>query len=289
MNNFQYTFLFLLTLCCSCTTCQFDEIKTLATWENGQIKTIRYIGDFGELEEQYHANGQLAAEGLIVNEEKQKDWKYYYQNGQLREKVYYRENRPYGKVQTFYDNGQLKAEEEIDEMGHRIGSRKLYSKEGRVFKTETMEMGSSAEERNYYLPFAAYGMSDELTYVKPLSREEEINSQRERTIEQEFFSEKGQLIDQGKTYKNHDLFHWTFWYDHGQKQAEGQFLFAQDAITEPFIVDYPLHEEFADTYFGMKIGKWTYWNQAGKKVTIIEYQLNGNLIMEKVLYWKRKT
>ena len=156
--------------------------------------------------------------------------------------------------------------------------RDRYSKEGRVVKIETMEMGSSADEKNYHLPFEEHGMKEELTYVKPFSRTEEIKSQKERTIEKECFSEKGQLVDEGKTYKNHDLFHWTFWHHNGQKQAEGQFLFAQDAITEPFIVDYSIHEEFADTYLGMKIGTWTYWNQAGKKVAIIEYQLNGCLL-----------
>ena len=131
-------------------------------------------------------------------------------------------------------------------------------------------------------------MKDEYTYVKPFVPDEENSYRSEGAIEEEYFSEKGQIIDQGKTYQQHDLFQWTFRYDNGRKRAEGQIIFAQDTITEPFIIDYSVIEEFSDTYLGIKIGKWTYWSEKGKKIAIIDYQLRGNIITEKVLFGKRR-
>ena len=82
--------------------------------------------------------------------------------------------------------------------------------QGGIAKTETRKTGKSVEERDYFLSFKEYGMKDEVTYVKPFIREKENYYPSEGTREEMFFSKKGQLLDQGKTYKNHDLFHWTF-------------------------------------------------------------------------------
>jgi len=288
MNNFQYTFLYLLCLCCSCTTCQFDEIKTLATWDNGQIKTLRYIGNFGALEENYYADGQLASEGLVINDEKQQEWLYYYPNGQLKKKVFYRDNTPYGKIQTYYDNGHIQTEEEIDEMGHRIGEWKLYDQNGLLSKTEIYNSETYLEQNSYYPSIEKeWGMVDENTLVKPINQRS-TNEEIELPVDLTFYSEKGQLIDQGKRYKDHSIYQWTFRYDNGQKRAEGQFLFADEDATETYTIDYPIRKEFSDVYYDVKIGKWTYWNKVGDKKAVIDYRLEGRQVKEKIIYWKGK-
>lgn len=295
MNQHQYIFLCLLSLFCSCSTCQLKNQKVLATWGNGQIKTIRYFEGHLEFEENYHSTGQLASKGLLVNEEKQKEWTYYYPNGKIKKKAYYRENIPFGKVQTFYDNGQIKTEEEIDETGQPIGEWKLYNHDGILSKAEIFGFDVQTEEKSSY-----YSHTDEWSEPEGIGKPERLNvdklgNTKGSSFKEEkgrvatfdhFVSEKGQIIDQGKQYKDHSIYHWIFWYDNGQKRAEGNYLFADEGATETISIGYSKRKELLDTYYEVKIGKWTYWNTSGKKIATVDYQLHGKLVKEKIVFWK---
>ena len=51
------------------------------------------------------------------------------------------------------------------------------------------------------------------------------------------------------------------------------------ASQESYLIGYSIRKEFSDTYFGTKIDKWTYWNQAGKQLAVIDYQIRRNRVL----------
>ena len=87
---------------------------------------VPFTGEIFGLENGRFKNGEL--EGF---------WKYYYKDGQLRNKVNYKNGKKDGLWETYYENGQLKTKGNYKE-GIREVPMEYYDEDGKLlFKNDT--------------------------------------------------------------------------------------------------------------------------------------------------------
>ena len=82
-----------------------------------------------------YQNGNLKAEGNYDKGYKVGEWKYYYPNRQLSEKINYAWDKLHGANLTYWDNGQLKASKNYMH-GVKTGQWKFFDKDGKLASTE---------------------------------------------------------------------------------------------------------------------------------------------------------
>ena len=78
----------------------------------------------------------------------------------------------------------------------------------------------------------------------------------------------------------------TYWFSNGHKKAQGKYLDIDTYVLESEISSTKLISKlpFILNFTGTKIGKWTYWNQEGKKILVVESKRKGEKIVDKVLF-----
>lgn len=124
------------------------------------LRTLFFVSGKTQIKEQYtdgnitsketfFENGNLESEGqydaaVMMSGE----WKYYYQNGKVREIVNFKNNVEDGVFKEFYDNGNIKAEGTYipvsfgeDMEGVEQGELKEYNKEGELVTKKNCESG----------------------------------------------------------------------------------------------------------------------------------------------------
>jgi antitoxin component YwqK of YwqJK toxin-antitoxin module len=82
----------------------------------------KYEGEIIEPIEKYHANGQLAEKGLIVNNKPEGLWKKYDENGRLIAKINYKDGKKTGKWIIWNNDGQIIAKGRYNKEGDKTGS-----------------------------------------------------------------------------------------------------------------------------------------------------------------------
>ena len=82
-----------------------------------------------------YQNGNVKEEGSYDKGYKVGEWKYYYPNRQLSEKINYAWDKLHGANLTYWDNGQLKASKNYMH-GVKTGQWKFFDKDGKLASTE---------------------------------------------------------------------------------------------------------------------------------------------------------
>jgi antitoxin component YwqK of YwqJK toxin-antitoxin module len=140
MKNSNILFIIFAFLTMSLTaqkTVWFDSnwnvsVKEKAAYYRPAVKKT----DKGYLIEDYYISGKKQMEGFSKTNKPNNEMyvglvKYFYENGQIFQKVYYNEGKPEGKFSEFYDTGELKRTGKYQN-GLREGSWKVYYKSGKI-------------------------------------------------------------------------------------------------------------------------------------------------------------
>jgi len=96
----------------------------------GRLKsTLNYVGENKAMAKHYHPNGNIMAEGLLIDRKKDSIWNTYTTSAKLLEKGAYISGKKYGNWQTYFENGQV-SEEMFFENDLEEGSFKVYFSDG---------------------------------------------------------------------------------------------------------------------------------------------------------------
>lgn len=102
--------------------------------------TLNYLGKEKAYAKHFHANGNIMAEGLLVERKKDSIWNKYNTNGKLLEKGGYLNGKKYGNWVTYFENGQISEELYFEEdMEH--GPFKIYFPDGKLRQEAHYENG----------------------------------------------------------------------------------------------------------------------------------------------------
>lgn len=91
-----------------------------------------------------YQNGNVKEEGNYDKGYKVGEWKYYYPNMQLFEKINYAWDKLYGASLSYWDNGQLKASKKYVN-GVKNGEWKFFHKDGKLASTEVYNESGKLE------------------------------------------------------------------------------------------------------------------------------------------------
>lgn len=83
------------------------------------------------LRREYHENGVLRFEGVVIDNKKEGTCKWYYENGQLRELTVWYKDLPTGKILKYHPNGQISTEAAAVN-GKKEGKAVLWHDNGQV-------------------------------------------------------------------------------------------------------------------------------------------------------------
>ncbi len=98
------------------------------------LKDNGYTGDF----EEKYPNGLLKIQGRMVNGKREGSWKYYYEDGMLWSRGYFRNDVYHGASSVYYPNGTLKMQGNYRE-GKSIGVWSFWAEDGRFIKKVDVE------------------------------------------------------------------------------------------------------------------------------------------------------
>lgn len=116
-----------------------EQILATEEYDNGQLISRKDYSQDGHLS----SEGQYDAEGTMSGE-----WKYYYSNGQVREKITYQNNVEDGPFVEYYENGKIKTEGTYSPLSFGIqtegveqGELKEYNEDGVLVARKQCEDG----------------------------------------------------------------------------------------------------------------------------------------------------
>ena len=196
-----------------------------------------------------HANGKakLVYETMMVDDEKQLiSEEMFYETGTTKYKQTYKDNKPFGTWQYYYETGKLFAE--ADFSNSAIGENWIfYHKDGeRIF-----------------------GKNDEITILE-ISKNERcpitVEGGNDIVQKQCQFYDNFDLRSIGNVKGNKRDGVWTFYFENGNKQAEGGF------INDIQHGEHTIYHENGNIYYkgsyenGKRIGVWTFYNEKGQEV-----------------------
>lgn len=115
------------------------KVQVEETYTNGQITAKKTYFEEGQLQ----SEGQYD-EAVTMNGE----WKYYYQNGKLKESVHFKDNVEDGVFTEYYENGNKKAEGTyvpmtfgVEVEGIEDGELREYDEKGQLVTKKQCELG----------------------------------------------------------------------------------------------------------------------------------------------------
>lgn len=169
-------------------------------------KTQINNGNFKELHKTfYHSNGQISAigntDGIGNN---YGEWKYYYENGSLKEINNYKDGKEDGKNIKYYKNGQLKFEGQHIE-GDRYGKFIWYKEDGKIKEAIELQRDSKYE---IALGKWKYYDNGQLKSVELYRREE--------LVEWKYYYDNGQIKELKQFYKQKRTGAWKYYYKSGE-------------------------------------------------------------------------
>ena len=277
--------------------CENNE-SVLEKWQNGQLKKTRITNKADEFESNYFQNGVKESEGLLIQNKKEGQWKYYHPNGSIKKKVIYKEGVLFGESFSFFENGQIKSKGFFDELSLRTGIWYEYFENGQMKTIGSYNLGAKTDEWSYFNNNGiiekneSFDDKGNLSIVTNFGKEgkqiyhaefypyggvrvEEINlNPGNDTLLYRKYFENGQLEREGNKIFSHEIGLWTFWYSNGQKKSEG--LFSNDLSTRKNQnlekLEQPLEKlNIASDFKGIKKGIWVYWDFKGDKIAKINY------------------
>ena len=118
-----------------CSEKAFEVVEE--TFEDGSPKTVKYYKD--EAKEKlikeilYYEDGTKKLEGSYKNKERTGEWSYWYPNGNLWSRGFYKDGIDHGLKTVWHENGQ-KYYKGDQKDGKRVGVWKFWDKDGNVIK-----------------------------------------------------------------------------------------------------------------------------------------------------------
>lgn len=94
----------------------FYDLNSIKNDHNGHLATETFV--------RYHANGQMAEIGQIINQNPEGIWKKWDENGQLIARLRYKEGQKIGKFVTWDSSGKVISRGYYDHKGKRKGTWK---------------------------------------------------------------------------------------------------------------------------------------------------------------------
>jgi len=203
--------------------------------ENGVLKENTYIenGNFSKLHETfYYPNGQIYKTGHTNNGIKKYGvWKWFYEDGKLKEINHYKDGMEDGENKSYYPNGNLKSEGQ-NKKGERVGWFIFYKEDGKpqsasafkynspyyYGKKEYYDNGQLKSIELYYRPgvvaweyYYPNGQLKKLAYYKGINTDDD-NIIQEKTGIWKIFAKDGTLLEEipfkdDKRTGKHSIYH----------------------------------------------------------------------------------
>ena len=101
----QFTCLFVLIMFISCDYQSNDQSVDLSESNETKSEDIDVNANLNNQHREWHQNGQLKVKGQYKNNKKDSLWISYYPNGTKQSENYYSNNMLHGNTVTYYENG----------------------------------------------------------------------------------------------------------------------------------------------------------------------------------------
>lgn len=134
---------------------QWDDGVLTAYGPCNNLDVENYSGNW----KVFHSNGKLASEGLFNNkQEREGEWNYYYDNGQLKERSNLKGGKAEGSITTWHKSGQVSIAYEIKN-GLQEGIEKNYFYNG-VLRNEVLYKNGKRNGRETAYNYKGYKISE---------------------------------------------------------------------------------------------------------------------------------
>jgi len=131
-NSFYTLFAIFVLVLSSCSSdCSKIVFKDGVSTLNGKL----YTGDC----ESRWINKQLKSSQHYVDGKDDGEWLFYYIDGTIQTKAYFKEGVRIGKWEYFYENGMPWKVQTYDSLGNKTGKWKTFSEKGELIKTEIID------------------------------------------------------------------------------------------------------------------------------------------------------
>lgn len=127
---------------------------------NSNLHTIIKNGNY----EEYHENGKLKHKAFYINDKVDGPSKYWYENGQLKSEHFYNKGIRIGTWKNYYASGKIEFVQPFNEEGNYNGILVSYFENGQKRMEQILENGRNADGVSYKVWFDNGDKDSELTY-----------------------------------------------------------------------------------------------------------------------------
>lgn len=196
---------------------QFENNDAAGQWDfyyesgalkmRGMIDPSRPEDHWQYFFEQGPGEGMLRMEGPVIGQKRNGEWKFYFQNGQLKETGIYRDNLREGLWKAYYEDGQLQSETNYaDNTGKMTEYYPGGEKSGLGLATGAMKTG----HWTYF-------------YKTGKTKAEGMYDQGKKTGAWTYYHPEGAVSATGEYSGGEATGPWSYFYDSGKLQSTGDF------------------------------------------------------------------
>ncbi len=210
-------------------SCVAKDEKIIEWWNSDQIKAKKvyyHESDTGQyILLTYYANGQLQSRTPFTTKNKNGWGTTFYENGKVKDSIFYRDNIPTTTAYHFYANGSPATVGQHNELGKRYGWWTCYDSLGRIIE-KTEYINHDLKTTTYYFDTLGW-MIREVIFNEATDEKVLVERNYKDSVLHGVFKkyyETGVLAKAGE-YANGQLKNtlWTDFYKNGQKFMEYTF------------------------------------------------------------------
>jgi antitoxin component YwqK of YwqJK toxin-antitoxin module len=224
MSKLQVLFISILLI-----SCVAKDEKVIELWSNNQVKIKKvyyHENDTGQyVILTYYTNGQIESRTPFISKNKNGWGTTFYENGKVKDSIFYRDNIPTTTAYHFYANGGQAYVGQFNELGKRYGWWTFFDSLGRI-KEKTEYIHHDLKTTTYYFDTLGW-MIREVIFNEANDEKVLIERNYKDSVLHGVFKkyyETGVLAKAGE-YANGQLknMQWTDFYKNGQKFMEYTF------------------------------------------------------------------